>query len=569
MTEFKSSLRSKIIKETVKSFQNQDHYLFLANVTNWSNNGTDTAVSLTDSISDDLQVYNEMISAHKILTSDIFYALKKSTYVSGTIYDKFSHKQNNENSTYFVTKDAGANVYVYICLDNNSNSASTISPSWTETSLGSVKTSDNYIWKLICKFSKIDIATTDNYYGIQPSTATLYSSVAGGTVEQINITKKGKAFPYVINPTLTENLVIAQELDTNNDLVVKINPSTMSISNDLSIYTNYILLVINGTTIEKYYDIDGVTVTNNNMTISVCNQNTDTADVGKKYALLPKIKIKGNGSNLKIYPIIDTDKTIKAVQIVNPGTGYGSLTLEHDTYTFEPVLNYRILGNDFISDLNITEFMVAKQLTPSGDSYAKANSLLYTFGSNGGTVSGGTSFTYNEYPNNEIRQFGIITNSSDSIGGNTYDTFTTSGNNDLSACDILTLRNATTDVASTEENITQFKNDDYVAQINLTTGAIYAYGKVISITYSMNAFSNIKYPKIVVKTLNGSFSTLQGKLYKYNIDTSTTTQSAWYIKGLSTSDVTKYKGKIIYLENVNPFKLTLNQNAEFKVIFSV
>ena len=570
MSSFRLNLRSKLIKQ-LKTVLSSDHYLFLGNVIRWDNGGTDTALPTTDAINDDFKVYNEMISVHKLLSSDIYYALKKAPFVSGTIYDTYSSSRTNEFSKYYITRESGDIIYVYVCVGNNNGNAATTEPSLFSTGQFTNVT-DGYIWKLVLEFSKPFGVETVDYYGFNSNSVSY--SLRSGYIEKIDITKRGKSFPYVINADLSSTgPKIIQELDTNNDLVLKIDTSTINIpTNPNTAYQEYALYILNGSTIEKVYEIDGAQISGSNLTLSICNSTTQSGDVGKTYALLPNVKQIGNGTGLIYYPILNADKTINSLKIYAVGIGYGELQLKLDTYEFNPVFNYGELGYNFIKDLNITSLFIYKSLTASANPYTKTitSPTDLTIGSPSVTVG---AFTANTYATNEIRQFGIICKNGDGSSDSEANPFTTNLGNNLSACDILTCKKLS---ESTEINfninIIEFTNDDYICQLDVN-GNVSSYGKVISITYDVNPpQTDIKNPKITVKRLFGTAFNTTSTLRKYTVNSNgsvTTTDTSILVKTADTSPISLYKGKIIYIDNIDPLKLVANQQAEFKIIFSI
>jgi hypothetical protein len=566
MSDFRLNLRSKLIKDLKTSLTDGNHYLFLANITNWANNGTDTAPVITDTINDDMKIYSEMISAHKL--TDVQYALKKSPYVSGTIYSTYSSNKTNEFSNFYVTRESGTTIYVYICIENNNNGVSTVEPIST-TARSLTHTADNYVWKLILIFTKTN--DTTDYYAVGTNSAS-QTTTSIGAIEGIKIKKKGKSFPYIINESLNNNnALILQELDTNNDLVLKVDPSTMNISSTSSIYSEYALYVLNASTnaIEKMYELDGASYTGGTtLTVSVCNANTVTSDVNKRYALLPRIRAIGNGTGLMYNPVMNTDKTIKRIRLLTTGSGYSELNLILDTYEFETIFNYTFSSFNYIKDLNITELFIYKDLTATSTPYTKLPIDL-TIGSTAGNGA-------NAYTSNEIRQFGIISKSGygQNDGDANPNSFTTSTSNDLSACDVLKTYKGTS-ASKTFFNIltTELTNDDYVCQFNALGTSISAYGKVVSITYDTTNATTVKEPKITVKTLYGNFEISSSRsLYKYTINSTgdiVTTNTNILVSGIDASQITKYLGKILYIDNINPIKMVANQKAEFKIIISL
>ena len=116
------------------------------------NEGTDTTpLTPVDSVSDEFYAFDDMLAAKRITTSDVSFAIPRRNWTTGTIYDYYRHDYGHfvTGSTSSVqTANSGAttlfdsNFYVmtddfnvYKCLDNNGDSASTVKPTGTSTSI--------------------------------------------------------------------------------------------------------------------------------------------------------------------------------------------------------------------------------------------------------------------------------------------------------------------------------------------------------------------------------------------------------------------------------------------------
>lgn len=161
-------------------------------------------------------------------------------------------------------------MFMFMCIGNNNGAISTQSPS-VDTSSLSFTTSDGYSWKRVLKFTNENINTQD-YYAVRSNTDQS-SQTQTGAIDKIDIVKTGKSFPYIINENLSKTgPKIIQELDTNNDLVLKIDSSTVNIPANPTDYTEYMVVVIDQSTgaILRMYEIDGATISGSNLTVSIC-----------------------------------------------------------------------------------------------------------------------------------------------------------------------------------------------------------------------------------------------------------------------------------------------------------
>ena len=124
--------------------------------------GTDSSpLTPADSVSDEFYFFDDVIAAKRITTSDISRVIPRRNWTTGTTYDMYrgdygQYIKGSSSST--ITANSGATSladatfyvlssanHVYKCLSNNGNSASTVEPTGTSTSI--LTTGDSYKWK--------------------------------------------------------------------------------------------------------------------------------------------------------------------------------------------------------------------------------------------------------------------------------------------------------------------------------------------------------------------------------------------------------------------------------------
>ena len=124
--------------------------------------GTDSSpLTPVDSVSDEFYFFDDIIAAKRITTSDVSKAVPRRNWTTGTTYDMYRHDYGqyikgstsstvsansgatNLNDSTFYVKSADSNVYK--CLSNDGNTASSVEPSGTSTSI--LTTGDGYKWK--------------------------------------------------------------------------------------------------------------------------------------------------------------------------------------------------------------------------------------------------------------------------------------------------------------------------------------------------------------------------------------------------------------------------------------
>ena len=135
----------------------------------------------TDSIQDTYYgIYDEMSFGKKVNVADVKHMVKKYEWVSGTIYNPYSHTDQTlpaQNFFVIVSESAGNGYSVFKCLDNNKGVASTQKPSIDDTApnIDIYKTTtDGYQWKFMYGIS------TSQYNKF--STSTKIPVIANGQV---------------------------------------------------------------------------------------------------------------------------------------------------------------------------------------------------------------------------------------------------------------------------------------------------------------------------------------------------------------------------------------------------
>jgi hypothetical protein len=132
-----------------------------------NNEGTDTSpVTPADNVNSQHFPFDDMLAAKKITSTDVTFAIPRRNWATGTTYDIYRHDYGEyaTGTTTAITANSGASTLhdatfyvlttdrnVYKCLDNDNNTASTIEPTGTSTSI--LSTADGYKWKYMYTLS--------------------------------------------------------------------------------------------------------------------------------------------------------------------------------------------------------------------------------------------------------------------------------------------------------------------------------------------------------------------------------------------------------------------------------
>jgi len=169
--------------------------------------GTDTSpLTPVDSVSDEFYFFDDVIAAKRITSSDISRVVPRRNWTTGTTYDIYRHdygQYEKGSSSTTITANSGATNLndatfyvlssdnnVYKCLGNNGNSASTVEPTGTSTSI--LTTGDSYKWKYMYTLTaseQTNFLSTDFMHVSTDSTVS--SAAVDGALDTILIKTAG------------------------------------------------------------------------------------------------------------------------------------------------------------------------------------------------------------------------------------------------------------------------------------------------------------------------------------------------------------------------------------------
>ena len=170
------------------------------------NDGTDTSPPTpVDSVgSVDYYVYDDLMSAKKITSSNVSAVIPRRNWTTGTTYDYYRHDYGEINSAgTVIAANSGATTLhdatfyvmnstfdVYKVIDNNGNSASTVEPSGNKTT-SVFSTGDSYKWKYMYTLTASEQANFMSTDFIHCSTESTDYSTTAGAIENAKVTAGG------------------------------------------------------------------------------------------------------------------------------------------------------------------------------------------------------------------------------------------------------------------------------------------------------------------------------------------------------------------------------------------
>ena len=189
---------------------NQNYYLALGRPQAFADNqafndGTDTSPPTpNDDVGSEFYVYDDLLAAQKIASTDVSLVVPRRDWTTGTVYDYYRHDYGNINTAgSTISSDSGAtNLYdatfyvmnssfdVYKCIDNNGGAASTVEPSGNK-STSVFTTGDSYRWKYMYSLTASEQTNFLSSDFMHVSTESSDFSTTAGAIEHVKITAAG------------------------------------------------------------------------------------------------------------------------------------------------------------------------------------------------------------------------------------------------------------------------------------------------------------------------------------------------------------------------------------------
>lgn len=188
----------------VSSFANNDYFVFAGKHTPYPGSDSNLTTPNNSIKSTNLDVYDNMIFAKRISSSDVAHVIPNYLWSANTFYHKYDHRDGDLfNKRFYTVVDDGTEFNVYKCLSNASNT--TVNVNSTAAPTGKLTTpypaSDNYVWKYMYSISKTQYEkfATSNYVPVISNT-TIEAAAIPGSVEVIDIVTRGAGYDnYIAN----------------------------------------------------------------------------------------------------------------------------------------------------------------------------------------------------------------------------------------------------------------------------------------------------------------------------------------------------------------------------------
>ena len=373
------------LKESITETNGNDYYVFAGRHLAWDNDALPPEVSET-TFTEHYDIYRNMVLGKKVTDSDVFHAVRRVNWESGTVYTQYDDTAIiSANNYYVLVDDIDGQRSYFKCLNNNKGAASTQMP--TIQDLGGVvdapgypsiyqTTEDGYVWKYMggVTDSVFNRFATSEYTPISIN-ANIVANAVNGSIDTIIVNDGGSEYnsyhsgyfrvvAYEGDPT---KFIISVDADANNEF-----------------YENQDIFIASTgelKTIEQYRVVPANTQAANNtveysgfkeITVNNAFTNTELLNTAE-YQILPKVTISGDGSNAIARAIVNTSaNTIDQVVMINRGSGYSfaDITVIGNTGAANAVsANVRAIvsppgghGSDVLNELDASQLIFSVRI---------------------------------------------------------------------------------------------------------------------------------------------------------------------------------------------------------------
>ena len=310
-------------KNFLKSFDTTDdnRYYFFAGYSVPFNTIQKAYDDSHDTLSD---AYRNMLYGKKIYSSDVALSVLRYDYQSNTVYAMYDDVDPNIfNEEFYTIVTEGTYKHVFKCVDNNGNTASTISPSISQVTANDeiYQTSDGYKWKYMCTSSQSQtnkFMTTD-YFPVFENTSVTAAAVPG-SIDIIKIVDGGSGYFNYLTGTFSTS-------DTRlnaNSIVYALSNSASSTNNA---YTGCYLHITSGTGQGQYQKVIGSYANSSKKFVVLDSTFPINPDNTSQYELYPAVEIIGDYTqsiNAYAIAIINSysGNSVSSIKMLNRGRDF-------------------------------------------------------------------------------------------------------------------------------------------------------------------------------------------------------------------------------------------------------
>lgn len=287
-------------------------YLFIGRVQEWPND--DTIPTRTESTSEtDYDPWRDMLGVKKIATNDMSFAIERTNWVSGTVYDEYDNFENLEPQLGYRDYILTSSNNVYKCIFNNRGAASTVEPTGTSTTI--FDTADGYRWKFMYTISAAEALKflTPYYMPVKRITTddssaqwAVQQAAANGAIHSIDITSNGSGYIHRANTLSSVANATSVALDSGS--------STLD-----NYYAGTTLFISSGLGAGQLRSV--TSYVGDTKTVTVNTAFSIVPNTSSSFHIGPTINVVGDGINATAYANVESGQ-IKRINMVGIGTNY-------------------------------------------------------------------------------------------------------------------------------------------------------------------------------------------------------------------------------------------------------
>lgn len=313
----------------INSFDGNDYFVYAARHIPFP--GSDTTIPVpNNSISSvDTDVYDNMIFAKRVTSSDVVHMAKKNLWTSNTYYDMYDNIDGDlEDKNFFITVNDDTEYNVWKCLFNNSTNTvirrSTVAPSrvGSAADLNPVETGDGYVWKYMYTVTKTQYEkfATSQYVPVIANTSVV-SGAKRGTIEVVKVEDAGAGYDNYIE----EGTFLSADITVGGIPTFYGAPSDAVSIDDY--YQGCVLKLTSGVGNGDYRRIVNYEGTSVQKKFILDRAFLNTPSAGDTYEVYPYAFIWGDGDESVpaegiVYIDPATTNSISRVELLNVGENY-------------------------------------------------------------------------------------------------------------------------------------------------------------------------------------------------------------------------------------------------------
>lgn len=569
--------------ESLTEASNTIYYVFVAKHTPFINDNNPPTPE-DDERTTLFRIYKDLLYGKKVDAADVAFVIKKSEWVTNTVYDQYVHDENNFTKNFFVATPGSSDSYdVFKCISNNRGAPSTYYPRLSETSASDnfYETVDGYQWKYMYSIteSQWEKFSTTNFMP-----AFTNSDVAGntinGTIDFVQVTYSGSGYNM-----FTEGLV--QDVVTIGvDQFITIEPNS---STTTDFYKNCAIRIGNELRIVAEYVVTGTL-----RRVKVDTPFTVTPTTSDFYYISPLISISGvccgDGVGFKARALVNASaaNSIYKVEIVDRGNNYtfanlvavGGVTTVSNSATFKAIISPR----------NGHGFNPAKELGSKGCIISSKFDA---------SLSGGKVINENDFRTIGLLRDPVFANVvigiTSSTGNFTLAETLTGANSGASGVIISsntsvirlsnvtgyfvtseTVTGAVSNTSATTTSVTQpttYFDQTFKIAIDDVTGTFQEDEEIYQATggtrASQNANGSLYFANsslLLLTDTRGTFNISDDVVGSLQIAQGNSSGATAKVTGIISKDLVDYEGEVLYIENSTPITKNASQTETVRFI---